>query len=94
MNYGLANTGSLVGDQTDIMQRLASSLSWINIAIVATSNIIADMPSLMTKMTPKETGYIAFITVRAALPTLNACSPSVSTALSAWLLLQLTNWEV
>jgi len=62
MNYGLANTGSLVGDQTDIMQRLASSLSWIHIAIVATGNILADMPSLMTKMTPKESGYIAFIT--------------------------------
>jgi L-lactate utilization protein LutC len=61
-DYGLANTGSLVGDQTDIMQRLASSLSWIHIAIVATGNILADMPSLMTKMTPKESGYIAFIT--------------------------------
>jgi L-lactate dehydrogenase complex protein LldG len=62
MDYGLANTGSLVGDQTAIQQRLASSLSWINIAIVGTGSILADMPSLMTKMHPNQTGYIAFIT--------------------------------
>lgn len=62
MNYGLANTGSLVGNQTPVDQRLASCLSWINIAIVATGNILADIPSLMTKLTPNEAGYIAFIT--------------------------------
>lgn len=62
MGYGLANTGTLVGDQSPIDQRLASSLSWINIAIVATTNILADIPSLMTKLTPNEAGYIAFIT--------------------------------
>jgi L-lactate dehydrogenase complex protein LldG len=62
MEWGLANTGTLVGDQTAIEQRLASSLSWINIAIVATGSIIADLPSVLTKMNPNKTGYIAFIT--------------------------------
>jgi len=62
MDYGIASTGSLVGDQTAIEQRLASSLTFINIALVATSNILADIPALMTKMHPNHAGFIAFIT--------------------------------
>lgn len=62
MEWGLANTGTLVGDQSAVEQRLAASLSWINIAIVATGSIIADLPSVLTKMNPNKTGYIAFIT--------------------------------
>jgi L-lactate dehydrogenase complex protein LldG len=61
-DYGLANMGTLVQDQTAVETRLASSLSWINIALVATNNILADLPSVMTKVHPNKTGYIALIT--------------------------------
>jgi L-lactate dehydrogenase complex protein LldG len=62
MRYGLANTGTLVADQTPIAQRLASSLSWINVAIVGTDAILPDLPALMTRLQPKDAAYIAFIT--------------------------------
>jgi L-lactate dehydrogenase complex protein LldG len=60
--YGLANMGTLVQDQTAIEKRLAASLSWINIALVATDKILADLPSVMTKMHPNQIGYMALIT--------------------------------
>ncbi len=62
MDWGIANTGTLAGDQTAVEQRLASSLSWIHIALVATDKILADLPSLMTKMHPNQTGFLALIT--------------------------------
>ncbi len=62
MGWGLANTGTLVQDSTKVEDRLASALSWIHIALVATDKIVADLPSVMTKITPKQSGYIAFIT--------------------------------
>ena len=62
MDWGIANTGTLAGDQTAVEQRLASSLSWIHIALVATDRILADLPSLMTKMHPNKTGFLALIT--------------------------------
>jgi L-lactate dehydrogenase complex protein LldG len=61
-DWGLANTGTLAQDQSAVEQRLASSLSWIHIALVATDRILADLPSLMTKMHPNQIGYIALIT--------------------------------
>jgi L-lactate dehydrogenase complex protein LldG len=62
MTYGLANTGSLVADQTDISQRFASSLSWINVALVPTGSMLPDLPALMARLHPKDAAYISFIT--------------------------------
>ena len=62
MEWGIANTGTLAGDQTAVEERLASSLSWINVVILPTANIIADLPSLMTRMHPNQIGYMALIT--------------------------------
>jgi L-lactate dehydrogenase complex protein LldG len=61
MEWGIANTGTLVQDATAVEQRLASALSWIHIALVATDRILADMPSVMTKIHPNQCGYIAMI---------------------------------
>ena len=61
MDWGIADTGTLVQDATAVEQRLASALSWIHIALVATDKIIADMPSVMTKIHPNQCGYIAMI---------------------------------
>ena len=62
LNWGLAETGSMAQDSTDIRQRLASALAWIHVAILPTSKIIADIPALMTKMHPKNDKYITLIT--------------------------------
>jgi L-lactate dehydrogenase complex protein LldG len=62
LQWGLAETGSMAQDSTDVEQRLASALSWIHVAILPTSKIIADIPTLMTKMHPKDTKFITLIT--------------------------------
>jgi L-lactate dehydrogenase complex protein LldG len=62
MQWALTDTGTLVQNSTAIEQRLVSSLPSIHIAIVPTSGILPDMPALLTKLTPRESGYIAMIT--------------------------------
>jgi L-lactate dehydrogenase complex protein LldG len=62
VEWALADTGTLAQNSTAIEQRLVSSLSSIHIAIVPTSGILPDMPTLMTRLNPRECGYIALIT--------------------------------
>jgi L-lactate dehydrogenase complex protein LldG len=62
MQWALADTGTLVQDSTAIDQRLVSSLTTIHIAIAPTTGILPDMPTLLTKIHPKDSGYIAMIT--------------------------------
>ncbi|MGB9082511.1 MAG: lactate utilization protein [Desulfuromonadaceae bacterium] len=62
MEWALADTGSLAQNSTAIEQRLVSSLSTIHIALVPTGGILPDMPSLLTRVNPKESAYIAMIT--------------------------------
>ncbi|MBE0491973.1 MAG: lactate utilization protein [Sulfurospirillum sp.] len=62
LEWGLAETGSMAQDSTNIEQRLASALSWIHVAILPTTKIIADIPALMGKMHPKNNKYITLIT--------------------------------
>ncbi len=62
MEWALADTGTLVQDSSAIEQRLVSSLPSIHIAIVPTSGILPDMPTLLGMLHPKESAYIAMIT--------------------------------
>lgn len=62
MEWGLANMGTLAQDSSAVEQRLASSLSWIHIALLPSDRIVADLPALMTKMHPSKSNYIALIT--------------------------------
>ena len=62
VSWALADTGTLVQDSTAIEQRLVSSLPTIHIALVPTSGILPDMPTLLTRIHPKDSGYIAMIT--------------------------------
>jgi L-lactate dehydrogenase complex protein LldG len=62
MQWALADTGSLAGESSAIEQRLVSSLPTIHIAIIPTSGILPDMPTLLTRLTPGESSYIAMIT--------------------------------
>lgn len=62
MAWALADTGTLVQDSTAIEQRLVSSLSSIHIALVPTAGILPDLATLLTRITPRESAYIAMIT--------------------------------
>ena len=62
MEWALADTGTLVQDSTAVEQRLVSSLVDIHIAIVPTSGILPDMPSLLERLRPEQSNYIAMIT--------------------------------
>ncbi len=62
MQWAMADTGTLVQDSSAIEQRLVSSLTDIHIALVPTSGILADMPTMLTRIHPSESGYIAMIT--------------------------------
>jgi L-lactate dehydrogenase complex protein LldG len=62
LEWALADTGTLVQDASRVEQRLVSSLTDIHIALVPTSGLLPDLPSLLTRLHPKESGYIAMIT--------------------------------
>jgi L-lactate dehydrogenase complex protein LldG len=62
MDWGLANTGTLVQDSTRAEQRLVSTLPDIHIALIATERILADLPAVLTKVNPERSGYITMIT--------------------------------
>jgi L-lactate dehydrogenase complex protein LldG len=62
MEWALANTGTLVQDSSRVEQRLVSSLSTIHIAIVPTSGLLPDLPTLLTTVDPASMSYIALIT--------------------------------
>jgi len=60
--WALADTGSLVTDQTDIGERLASTLPAIHIALIGTERILPDKAAVFTRINPANSRYIAFIT--------------------------------
>lgn len=62
MQWALADTGTLVQDSSAIDQRLVSSLPAIHIALVPTCGILPDMPTLLTRIHPGASAYIAMIT--------------------------------
>ena len=62
VEWALADTGSLAQNSTAIAQRLVSSLPAIHIALVPTSGLLPDMPSLLARVNPKECAYLAMIT--------------------------------
>jgi L-lactate dehydrogenase complex protein LldG len=62
VEWALADTGTLVQDQTAVEQRLASSLTDIHIALVPTNGILPDKVALLARINPGTSRYIAFIT--------------------------------
>lgn len=62
MDWALADTGSLVADQTAVEQRLASTLPAIHIALIGTDRVLPDKVAVFTKISPATSRYIAFIT--------------------------------
>jgi L-lactate dehydrogenase complex protein LldG len=62
MAWALADTGSLVADQTPVEQRLASTLPVIHVALIGTDRVLADKAAVFTRIDPFASRYIAFIT--------------------------------
>ena len=61
-DWAAADTGSLVADQTAVEQRLAATLPSIHIALIRSDRILADKAAVFTRITPRSSSYIAFIT--------------------------------
>lgn len=62
VDWALTDTGSLVADQTDIGARLVSTLPAIHVALIGSDKILDGKPAVFTKINPKNSKYIAFIT--------------------------------
>lgn len=62
LDWALADTGTLVGDQTPVEQRLASTLPPIHVALIDSGNILPDKLALFSRIDPKISRYLAFIT--------------------------------
>jgi L-lactate dehydrogenase complex protein LldG len=62
LDWGIANTGTLVQDATGVEKRLVSTLPIIHIALVGAHAIVPDLAALLTKIGPQQASYISFIT--------------------------------
>lgn len=62
LDWALSDTGTLVGDQTPVEQRLASTLPPIHVALVDSGKILPDKLALFSRIDPKVSRYLAFIT--------------------------------
>lgn len=61
-DWAVADTGSLVADQSAVEQRLASTLPAIHIALIGTDRILPDKAEVFARINPAMSRYIAFIT--------------------------------
>jgi len=62
VDWAVAATGTLVVDAAQVEQRLVSTLPGIHVALVATSRLRADLPTVLRQLHPSQTGYISLIT--------------------------------
>jgi L-lactate dehydrogenase complex protein LldG len=62
IEWAIANTGTLVTDAAPAERRLASALPIVHIAVVPTGGIQPDMPAVLARIHPGQSGYISMIT--------------------------------
>jgi len=62
MDWAVAATGTLVVDAAPVEQRLVSTLPPIHVALVGSSRLRADLPSVLRQLHPGQTNYISLIT--------------------------------
>jgi L-lactate dehydrogenase complex protein LldG len=62
MEWGLADTGTVVQDATDVQLRLVSTLPEIHVALLRTGAILPDLEALLPHLDPASSPYIAFVT--------------------------------
>jgi L-lactate dehydrogenase complex protein LldG len=61
-DWAVAATGTLVVDAAPVEQRLVSTLPPIHVALVGSSRLRADLPTVLRQLHPSQTGYISLIT--------------------------------
>jgi L-lactate dehydrogenase complex protein LldG len=61
-DWAVAATGTLVVDAAQVEQRLVSTLPPIHVALVGSSRLRADLPTVLRQLHPSQTGYISLIT--------------------------------
>jgi len=62
MDWALANTGTLVQTADEVDKRLVSTLPLLHIAIVSTAALLPDLASVLTRVDPRNSAYLSFIT--------------------------------
>ena len=62
LDWALANTGTLVQTADAVDQRLVSTLPPVHIALISTAALLPDLPALLTRVDPRKSAYLAFIT--------------------------------
>ncbi|MDR3763593.1 MAG: lactate utilization protein [Acidobacteriota bacterium] len=62
LEWGLANTGTLVQAADAVDTRLVSSLPMLHIALAPTAGVLPDLPAVLEKVHPEKAAYLAFIT--------------------------------
>ncbi len=62
MDWAVANTGTLASAADGIAGRLVSMLPPLHVALVASEKILPDLPALLEKLSPAQTGYLALVT--------------------------------
>ncbi len=69
MDFGIADTGTLLQNATEVSQRLVSTLVPVHIAILATGAILPDLPAALSRFAPEMAeglagppAYLSFIT--------------------------------
>lgn len=62
VEWGIADTGTLVTDAAPVERRLVSSLPPIHVAVISTDAIQPDMAAALARLHPERCGYISMIT--------------------------------
>jgi L-lactate dehydrogenase complex protein LldG len=62
MEWGLADTGTVVQDATRVELRLVSTLPEIHVAFLRTGTILPNLEALLPHLDPTRSPYLAFIT--------------------------------
>ncbi|MBK9965923.1 MAG: lactate utilization protein [Holophagales bacterium] len=62
MEWGLADTGTVVQDATDPALRLVSTLPEIHVALLPASRILPGLADVLPRLDPGRVPYIAFVT--------------------------------
>ena len=62
MEWGLADTGTVVQDATDPALRLVSTLPEIHVALLPASRILPGLADVLPKLDPGRAPYISFVT--------------------------------
>lgn len=62
MDWALADTGTLVGDATQVEQRLVSTLPQVHVALIGADRLLPGLMDVLERVRPDEAGYLAMIT--------------------------------